>query len=157
MGLFFLFFFIIIFIIYFIFYLCMLLTFIFVCVCLCGFFVSMGRVFLTGGGCVVSCNGTKDKNSIKQIVACVVCYSGSKYGTYFLITRVYCGFRPWKQHVSHPRPCPKIAPHPFFILFFILKISNKKTAPKHFRARVVSMRVSSRCTICLKPNIRFSF
>ena len=56
--------------------------------------MSMGRVFLTGGGCVVSCNGTKDKNSIKQIVACVVCYSGSKYGTYFLITRVYCGFRP---------------------------------------------------------------
>ena len=52
----------------------MLLTFIFVCVCVCGFFVSMGRVFLTGGGCVVSCNGTKDKNSIKQIVACVVCY-----------------------------------------------------------------------------------
>ena len=72
----------------------MLLTFIFVCVCVCGFFVSMGRVVLTGGGCVVSCNGTKDKNSIKQIVACVVCYSGSKYGIYFLITRVYCGFRP---------------------------------------------------------------
>ena len=63
----------------------MLLTFIFVCVCVCGFFVSMGRVFLTGGGCVVSCNGTKDKNSIKQIVACVVCYSGSKYGIYFLL------------------------------------------------------------------------
>ena len=50
--------------------------------------MSMGRVFLTGGGCVVPCNGTKDKNSIKPIVACVVCYSGSKYGTYFLITRV---------------------------------------------------------------------
>ena len=53
----------------------------------------MGRVFLTGGGCMVPCNCTKDKNSIKQIVACVVCYSGSKYGTYFLSTRVYCGFR----------------------------------------------------------------
>ena len=38
-------------------------------------------------------NCTKDKNSIKQIFACVVCYSGSKYGTYFLITRVYCGIR----------------------------------------------------------------
>ena len=73
----------------------MLFTFIFVCVCVCvcGFFVYMGRVFLTGGGCMVPCNCTKDKNSIKQIVACVVCYSGSKYGTYFLITRVYCGFR----------------------------------------------------------------
>ena len=65
------------------------------CVRMCVWiFVSMGRVFLTGGGCVVPCNGTKDKNSIKQIVTCVVCYSGSKYGTYFLITRVYCGFRP---------------------------------------------------------------
>ena len=42
---------------------------------------------------MVPCNCTKDKNSIKQIVACVVCYSSSKYGTYFLITRVYCGFR----------------------------------------------------------------
>ena len=61
--------------------------------CVCGFFVYMGRDVLTGGGCMVPCNCTKDKNSIKQIVACVVCYSGSKYGTYFLITRVYCGFR----------------------------------------------------------------
>ena len=87
------FFFIIIFISYYFFYLCVLFTFIFVCVCVCGFFVYMGWVFLTGGGCMVPCNCTKDKNSIKQSVACVVCYSCSKYGTYFLITRVYCGFR----------------------------------------------------------------
>ena len=46
--------------------------------CVCGFFVYMGRGFLTGGGCMVPCNCTKDKNSIKQIVACVVCYSGFK-------------------------------------------------------------------------------
>ena len=53
----------------------------------------MGRVFITGGGCMVPCNCTKDKNSIKQIVACVVCYSGSKYGTYFLITHFIFYFK----------------------------------------------------------------
>ena len=79
---------------HYLFYLCVLFKVCFLCVCVCGFFVSMGRVFLTGGGCVVPCSCTKDKNSIKHIVACVVCYSGSKYGTYFLIARVYCGFRP---------------------------------------------------------------
>ena len=79
-------------------------------VCVCGFFVSMDRVFLTGGGCVVPCSCTKDTNSIKQIVACIVCYSGSKYGTYFVITRVYCGFRPYKKmflitaRAQKPRP-----------------------------------------------------
>ena len=66
----------------------------FVCAYVCVDFLCRWVGFLTGGGCVVPCSCTKDKNSIKQIVACVVCYSGSKYGTYFLITRVYCGFRP---------------------------------------------------------------
>ena len=91
----------------------MLLTFIFVCVCVCGFFVSMGRVFLTGGGCVVSCNGTKDKNSIKQIVACVVCYSGSKYGIYFLITRVAM-----KTTCFSSLPVPKNCAAPVFHFIF---------------------------------------
>ena len=71
------------------------------CVCL---FCVDGRVFLTGGGCVVPCSCTKDNNSIKKIVVCVVCYSASKYVTYFLITRVYCGFRP-KTCISSP-PVP---------------------------------------------------
>ena len=63
----------------------------FVCMYVC---VWLGRVFyLMGGGYVVPCSCTKDKNSILKNVACVVCYSSSKYGTYFLITRVYCGFR----------------------------------------------------------------
>ena len=67
----------------------------FLCVYVCvDFLCRWVGFFLTGGGCVVPCNCTKDKNSIKQIVACVVCYSGSKYGTCILITRVYCGFRP---------------------------------------------------------------
>ena len=89
---------------------------------------------------MVPCRCTKDKNSIKQIVACVVCYSGSKYGTCF----------------SSP-PVPKNRAAPVFYFIFILKFSYKKTAPKHFRARAVTMRVSSRCTICLTPNSRFSF
>ena len=67
----------------------------FLCVCMCVDFVCgwVGFVFLMGGGYVVPCSCTKDKNSIFLNVACVVCYSSSKYGTYFLITRVYCGFR----------------------------------------------------------------
>ena len=63
--------------------------FVFLCVCVWGWV----GFFLTCGEYVVPCSCTKDKNSIKEIVACVVCYSASNYETYFLITHVYCGFR----------------------------------------------------------------
>ena len=87
-------FFIIIFIIIFFYFICVCFLRLFLCAYVCVDFLCRWVGFLTGGGCVVPCSCTKDKNSIKQIVVCVVCYSGSKYGTYFLITRVYCGFRP---------------------------------------------------------------
>ena len=66
----------------------------FLCVCVWG---CVG-VFLTGGGYVLLCSCTKDKNSIKE---CVVCYSASNYGTYFLITGVYCGFRKNKKRKKY--------------------------------------------------------
>ena len=43
-------------------------------------------------------------------------------------------------------PVPKNRAAPVFHFIFILRFSYKKTAPKHFRARAVTMRVSSRCT-----------
>ena len=55
---------------YFIIYLYAFFYVCFLCVCVCGWV----GVFLTGGGYVVPCSCTKDKNSIKQIVVCVVCY-----------------------------------------------------------------------------------
>ena len=110
----------------------MLFTFIFVCVCVCVFFVYMGRIFLTGGECMVPCNCTKDKNSIKQIVACVVCYSGSKYGTYFLITRVYCGFRLYTKNMFLIPPVPINRAAPVFHFIFYFKISIQENGAKTF-------------------------
>ena len=79
----------------FFYFICVCFLRLFVCVYVCvDFLCRWVGVFLTDGGCVVPSSCTKDKNSIKQIVACVVCYSSPKYGTYFLFTRVYCGFRP---------------------------------------------------------------
>ena len=67
----------------------------FLCVCVCVDFVCglVGAFFLMEGGYVVPCSCTKDNNRFVLNVACVVCYSSSKYGTFFLITRVYYGFR----------------------------------------------------------------
>ena len=59
------------------------------CVCVCGCFVWMGTfVFSMWFPAVVP----KTRIQLKK-VARVVFYSASKYGTYFLITRVYCVFR----------------------------------------------------------------
>ena len=94
-GVFFGFFFSLLFsLLLFYFFICVCFLRLFLCAYVCVDFLCRWVGFLTGGGCVIPCSCTKDKNSIKQIVACVVCYSGSKYGTYFLITRVYCGFMP---------------------------------------------------------------
>ena len=84
-------------------YYCIYLFFICVCfLCLCFvcllcvyvcvyFFAGWVFFFLTG-----SLQLYQRQELNKNVVACVVCYSGSKYGTHFLITRVYYGFRPNK-------------------------------------------------------------
>ena len=135
----------------------MLFTFIFVCVCVCGFFVSMGRVFFNGWRVCGSLQ-LYQRQEFNKTNCCLCCLLfKSKIRDIFSFYSCVLWLKAIKKHVSHPRPCPKIAPHLFFILFFIYKFKYKKTAPKHFRARAVTMRVSSRCTICRTPNCRFSF
>ena len=121
------------------FYFCFLCVF-FVCLCVCyvAFFMLfflVGRVgiVLTGGGCVVPCSCTKDKNSLKNVLFAI---QVQKYGSSFLITRVYCGFRhTQKTHVSRPHPCPKITPHLFFIYILFSNFPPENGANKFLGTR----------------------
>ena len=79
---------------------------------------------------MVPCNCTKDKNSIKQIVACVVCYSRSKYGTYFLVCIVALGYKQ-KTCFSSP-PVPKNRAAPVFHFIFYFKMSIQENGAKTF-------------------------
>ena len=102
----------------FLFFVCLFCVFVCMLCCffLCFFFWWKGRDSFNGRRVCGSLQLYQRQEFIKKCVVCVVCYSGSKYGSSFLITRVYCGFRhTQKTHVSRPHPCPKITPHLFFI------------------------------------------
>ena len=88
---------------FFIFYLCvhfMLLLLFFVChFCVYvyeDFFGGWVGVFFNGRRVCGSLQLYQRQECNKNVVACAW-YSGSKYGTYFLITLVYCGFRQTKK------------------------------------------------------------
>ena len=150
-------FFIIIFIIYFIlFYLCVLFTFIVVCVCVCGFFVSMGRTFNGRRVCGSLQLYQRQEFNKNKLLLVLFAIQVQNTGHIFLLLVCIVALGHKKTCFSSP-PVPKNRAAPVFHFIFILKLSYKKTAPKHFRARAVTMRVSSRCTICLTPNSRFSF
>ena len=137
---------IIILFIYFIFYLCVLFMFVccvsFLCVCVCGFFVWMVGFFLTGGGCVVPCSCTKDKNSIKKMLFVLFAIRVQNTGYIFLslVHIVALGQKQTKTCISSP-PVPKNRAALVFHFIFYFQISRQKTAPKHFRARAVTFAI----------------
>ena len=137
-------------------YLCVLFTFIFVCVCVCGFFVSMGRVFNGRRVCGSLQLYQRQEFNKNKLLLVLFAIQVQNTGHIFLLLVCIVALGHKKTCFSSP-PVPKNRAAPVFHFIFILKFSYKKTAPKHFRARAVTMRVSSRCTICLTPNSRSSF
>ena len=113
----------------------------FLCVCVCGFFWWMGRVFFNGRRVCGSLQLYQRQEFNKHVVACVVCNSVSRYGTYFLIIRVYCGFRPKQNICFSSLPVPQNRAAPVFLFIFSFTISRQKTAQKHFRARAVTFAI----------------
>ena len=110
--------------------------FLFVCAFYVSFFVCMCVWIFLVDGCFVFFNGRRVCGSLqlyqrqefnKNVVGCVVCHPGSKYGTYFLITRVYCDFRPNKKKTcfSSP-PLPQNRAAPVFHFIFYFQISRHK-------------------------------
>ena len=99
-----------------------------VCVCVCELFWWIGRgFFLTAGGCVVPCSCTKDNNSIIMLLLVLFAIQVQNTGHIFLllVCIVALGTKQ-RRHVSRPHPCANIAPHLFFILYFIFKFPARK-------------------------------
>ena len=118
----------------FIYYFCLFFVWVFcVYVCMYFFFGGWVGVFLTGGGCVVPCSCTKDKNSIKMLLLVLFPIPVQNTGHIFLLLMCIVALGQKKRHVSCPRPCPKIAPHLFFILYFIFKFHARKRRQNIFR------------------------
>ena len=64
---------------------------------------------------MVPCNCTKDKNSINKLLLVLFAIKVQNTAHIFLllVCIVALGHKNKNEHVSHPRPCPKIAPQSF--------------------------------------------